>query len=259
MLTIKPVDRKSRTVKAVGARFSLAKPFDTLDDIRIGDKIYVQTAGDQARLIFAKDSFEGRRQEQRDLLRKRWLAEGLPGMVTFLHPFSGEMDYMLDHEAMRWGRSLKPGDKVMIAITPPMATVVKTVKPWREHTQLRLVAAAADQTDLTVGQRVALRMAAPPPEVEAAQLPPDLDRPRTKDERAEWFLASIYCTCGVKGDRCTGHFYTLASCNVNGCGAPNAMRKKVAGMIEQGLTDKQIFEALLKEHGPNLVQAHLLP
>jgi cytochrome c-type biogenesis protein CcmH/NrfF len=46
---------------------------------------------------------------------------------------------------------------------------------------------------------------------------------------------------------------------VNGCGAPNAMRKKVAGMIEQGLTDKQIFEALLKEHGPNLVQAHLLP
>jgi hypothetical protein len=259
MLTIKPVDRKSRTLKAVGAKFVLAKPFSILQDLKAGDRIYVQSAGDQARLIFAKDTFETRRQEQRNALRQRWLDEGLPGTVTFLHPFSGEMDYILDHEAMRWGRSLKPGDKVTIAISSPMTAVVKTVKPWREHTQLRLVAAAADQTDLTVGQRVPLRMAAPPPEVEAAQLPPDLDRPRTKEERIDWFLASVYCTCGIKGDRCTGHFYTLASCNVNGCGAPNAMRKKVAEKIERGLTDKQIFEELLKEHGPKLVQAHLLP
>jgi hypothetical protein len=258
-LTVKPVDRKSRTVKAVGARLTLAKPFSTLENIKAGDKVYLQSAGDQARLIFSKEAFETRRREQQEALRKRWLEEGLPGTVTFLHPFSGEMDYMLDHEAMRWGRSLKPGDKVTLAITPPMTTVVKTVKPWREHTQLRLVAAAADQTDLTVGQRVLVRMAAPQAEIEAASLPPDVDRPRTKEERIDWFLASIYCTCGVKGDRCTGHFYTLSSCNVNGCGAPNAMRKKVAGMIEQGLTDRQIFEALLKEHGPNVVRAHLLP
>jgi hypothetical protein len=102
-------------------------------------------------------------------------------------------------------------------------------------------------------------MAAPPAGVETAALPPDVDRPRTRDERLDWFLASIYCTCGVKGDRCTGHFYTLASCNVNGCGAPNAMRKKVGEMIDKGMTDRQIFEALLQEHGPNLVRVHLLP
>jgi hypothetical protein len=258
-LTIKPLDRKSRTLDAAGVQFVLSKPASTLEDIKAGTKVYVQSAGDQARLIFTKEAFETRRQEQRDALRQRWLDEGLPGTVMFLHPFSGEMDYILDHEAMRWGRSLKPGNKVTLATRPPMTAVVKSVKPWREHTQLRLVAAAADQTELAMGQRIGLRMAAPPPDVETASLPPDVDRPRTKEERIDWFLASVYCTCGIKGDRCTGHFYTLASCNVNGCGAPNAMRQRVAEMIGRNLTDRQIFEELLKDHGPALVQQHLLP
>jgi hypothetical protein len=258
-LTIKPVDRPSRTLKAVGASFFLEKPLPTTQDIKVGDQIYLQSAGDQARLVFSKEAFEKRRAEQRVRLRQRWLNDGLPGMVTFLHPFSGEMDYVLDHEAMRWGRSLKTGDKVTLAVTPPITAVVKSVQPWREHTQLRLVAAAADQTDLSVGQRVPLRMTAPPSEIESALLPPDVDRPRSREERIEWFLASVYCTCGVKGDRCTGHFYTLASCNVNGCGAPNAMRKRLAERIDKGLTDRQIFEELLKEDGTDRIRPHLLP
>ena len=61
------------------------------------------------------------------------------------------------------------------------------------------------------------------------------------------------------GDGCTGHFYTLASCNPNGCGMPNHMRKILAGKIDKGLTDRQIFEQLFKEHGPPLLRAHLLP
>ena len=90
-------------------------------------------------------------------------------------------------------------------------------------------------------------------------LPPDLDRPRSREERIEWFLSSIYCTCKVRGDVCTGHFYTLASCNPNGCAAPNAVRKELAGLIDRGLTDKEVFEALRKEHGPDLLRPHLLP
>ena len=46
--------------------------------------------------------------------------------------------------------------------------------------------------------------------------------PRERAERIEWFLASIYCTCKVTNDICTGDFYTLSSCNPNGCGMPNA-------------------------------------
>ena len=53
----------------------------------------------------------------------------------------------------------------------------------------------------------------------------------------------------MKGDNCTGHFYTLASCNPNGCGMPNHMRKLIGAKIDQGLTDRQIFEQLLKEQG----------
>jgi hypothetical protein len=77
--------------------------------------------------------------------------------------------------------------------------------------------------------------------------------------KAEWFLASVYCPCGVTGDGCTGDFYTLASCNPNACGMPNFMRKKVAAKIDKGLSDKQIFEELVKEYGPDLVRPHLRP
>jgi len=89
--------------------------------------------------------------------------------------------------------------------------------------------------------------------------PPDLDRPRTKAERVEWFLASIYCTCGVLGDRCTGHFYTLASCNPNACAMPNHMRGILLAKIDEGLSDRRILEDLLKEFGPDLFKPHLLP
>jgi hypothetical protein len=66
----------------------------------------------------------------------------------------------------------------------------------------------------------------------------DVDRPRTKEERLEWFLASIYCTCKVLGERCTGMFYTLASCNPNGCGMPNGMRTLLGKKIDAGMTDR---------------------
>ena len=169
------------------------------------------------------------------------------------------MEFMLDHEAMRWGRSLKLGDTVTLQAAPPIPAVVKHMSPWRERTQVRLVVHSKDLADLALGQRLALRMEPPPAEADTAGLPLDLDRPRTKAERIDWFLSSIYCPCGVKGDNCTGDFYTLASCNPNGCGMPNFMRKVIADKMDRGMTDKQILEELLKEHGPNLMRQHLRP
>jgi hypothetical protein len=169
------------------------------------------------------------------------------------------MEFMLDHEAIRWGRSLKPGDKVTLQPAAAVAAVVKQVRPWRERTQLLLVVNAFDQADWSPGLRLGLKMTEPPAAVDAAELPPDLDRPRSRQERIDWFLATIYCTCKVKGDTCTGHFYTLASCNPNACGMPNIMRKRIAEKIDRGLTDKQVLEELLKEQGPDLLRPHLLP
>jgi hypothetical protein len=258
-LTLKPSVGKNRTIHADKSEVFRGSAKGKLEELKKGEKLYVQTTGESARLILDAEAFANRKADQKATLRKIWTDKGLPGTVVFLHRFSGEMDFMLDHEAMRWGRSLKPGDAVRLQTQIPIAAVVKQVSPWRERTELRLVVAAADLGDLTPGQRLALHMTPPPAEVDQAVLPPDLDRPRAKAERIEWFLASIYCPCGVNGDTCTGDFYTLASCNPNACGMPQHMRQVIAGKIDKGLTDRQIFEEILKEQGPDLLRQHLRP
>jgi hypothetical protein len=161
---------------------------------------------------------------------------------------------------MRWARSLQLGDQVTLQADPPIKALVKNVQHWRERTMLRLVVKSFDLAELASGERIKLLRTPPPLEVDTAVLPPDIDRPRaTKQERIDWFLASIYCTCGVAGDRCTGHFYTLASCNPNGCGMPNHMRGLLADKIDAGKTDRQIYEELITKQGPNLLKPHLLP
>jgi hypothetical protein len=208
---------------------------------------------------FAPEAVEARRAGQRAWLRKRWADEGLPGTLTFHHVFSGELELTLDHEAMRWGRSLRPGDAVRLRADPPIKGVVKAVSPWRERTVVRLVVGELESSELRIGQRLGLGMTPPTDAVEASLDPPDLGRPRWRAERVEWFLASTYCTCGVGKDVCTGHFYTLASCNPNGCGLPNARRKAIGGMIDRGMTDREILDALRKDSGPLLLRPHLMP
>ena len=208
---------------------------------------------------FTADEVESRRKKQQAWLRKQWTEEGLPGTLAFHHVFSGELDFALDHEAMRWGRSLTAGDTVHLQSDPPIKAVVKAVTPWRERTVVRLVVGELESSELKVGQRLGLKMTPPSEAVETSVYPPDIGRERTRAERVEWFLASTYCTCGVSKDVCTGHFYTLASCNPNGCGMPNARREKIGAMIDKGMTDRQIFDQLLKDAGPLLLRPHLMP
>ena len=205
------------------------------------------------------EAAEPKRKEQRAYLRKQWESYGLPGMLTFQHVFSGELEVMLDHEAMRWGRSLKEGDAVELTADPPIKAVVKGVTPWRERTTLRLVVGELESSELKPGQRIGVKMTPPAKEVDESPYPPDLGRKRTADERVEWFLASMYCVCGVGKDTCTGHFYTLASCNPNGCGAPTATRDEVRKWIDAVKTDKEIWDALLKDRGPLMTRPHLKP
>ena len=208
---------------------------------------------------FLPAEVKAREAEQKAWLAKKWAEDGLPGTVTFLHLFSGELELTLDHEAMRWGRSLKLGDVVHLTADPPIKGVVKAATPWRERTVIRLVVGELESSELKIGQRLALKMTVPSEATAASLYPPDLDRPRSKPERVEWFLASIYCVCGVGKDICTGHFYTLASCNPNGCGMPNMMRAALGKMIDRGLTDRQILDDLLQEHGPLVLRPHLAP
>ena len=268
-ITLKPAGAPARTLSTREAAFNSVPPGETspaaakapatMEELRPGAKVFVQSASGRARLIFGAAGFEAARSRQRAWLAGRWATEGLPGSVSVLHPLSGEMDVLLDHEAMRWGRSLKVGDEVHLRAEPPIRAVVKRVTPWRERTQVRLVVHGHDQADLAPGQRVALTMNAPSKEVQEALLPPDTDQPRSREERVDWVLASVYCPCGVGGDTCTGHFYTLASCNPNSCGMPTSMRQRVATLIDRGRTDRQILDELVGEYGPGLLRPHLAP
>ena len=99
----------------------------------------------------------------------------------------------------------------------------------------------------------------PPKEVDESAYPPDIGRERTTEGRVEWFLASMYCSCRIGKDTCTGMFYTLASCNPNGCGMPNFTRDEIRDLIGKGKSDKEIWDALLKDRGPLMIKPHLLP
>jgi len=206
---------------------------------------------------FTSEQVEAMQAGQTKWLRQRWTEDGLPGTLTFHHVFSGELELTLDHEAMRWGRSLVAGAVVHLTADPPIQAVVKAVNPWRERTVVRLVVGELESSELKIGQRLNLKMSALAETAEPYPL--DMDRPRSRAERLDWFLASIYCTCGISKDVCTGHFYTLASCNPNGCGMPKRMRSDLQAMMDRGLTDRQIFDQLIKEQGPLLLRPHLLP
>src|SRR5207249_4012726 len=95
-----------------------------LASVAVGSQVYMQSAAEHVRLILDAGAFEERRDQQKGWLRQRWADEGLPGSVVFLHRFTGEMELMLDHEAIRWGRSLKPGDEVTLPARPPIKAVV---------------------------------------------------------------------------------------------------------------------------------------
>ena len=84
-------------------------------------------------------------------LRQRWMDEGLPGTVGVSHLFSGEVEILIDHEGIRWARSLQRGGTVHIAADPPIKAVVKAVSPWRERTQLRLVVGELAASELKPG------------------------------------------------------------------------------------------------------------
>jgi hypothetical protein len=254
----KPAARTVKLAKAEVFRGDAKAPPNSL---KVGEQVYVQTTGEGARLILDAAAFEKRRSAQKAALRRRWADEGLPGTLVFSHPQRHEVELMLNHESMRWGRSLRPGDKVTLLAPTPIPAVVRQLRPWRERTQVLLQVKGSDQKGLTVGRRVALKRAAPPAEVDDAQLPAGLDGRRSRAERIEWLAASIYCPCKMH-DSCAGHFFTLAACNAgpdNACGMAKRIRAEVAGMIDKGRTDRQIFEQVLKVYGTKLLRPHMLP
>ncbi|HEX7899478.1 MAG TPA: hypothetical protein VF950_17050 [Planctomycetota bacterium] len=226
--------------------------------------VYVQTAGgDLVRLADAA-ALAALKEAQKARLDERRAKTGLPGTVTALHLLSGEIEVALDHEAIRRGRAFKPGDRATLHLDKPfdaaqgrpVPVLVQEIRPWYERTRLTLVSNGRDLADVLPGRRVGV--SPPAGEPGASRLPPDAERPREPAARAEWMLASTYCSCSIAGDVCTGMFYTLAACNGMTCGMPKRVRGFVGPLIEKGLTDREIFEKMEAELGPAIWKPHLL-
>jgi hypothetical protein len=224
--------------------------------VRYGESVFVQTAAGAVRRMLRPEDLEGARDKARARQAERWKREGLPGTVAFTHALAGELEVMLDHECMRWGRALNTGIQVKVDLVKPITAVVHAVAPFHERTRLTLAVTGREFSELRAGQRV--RVLVPEPASDAPPLPTDAGRPRDKTARAEWVLASTYCNCSIAGDACTGMYYTLASCNPLTCGMPNKVRGLVAPMVDQGVGDKEILESLEKSLGPGIYKPHLL-
>jgi hypothetical protein len=253
----KPAVRK---VKAANAELYRGDAKAAHDSLQVGETVHVQTTGEDARLILDLAAFGKRRAAQKAVLGKRWADEGLPGTLVFSHRERREVELMLDHEALRWGRSLQVGDQVTLQAAQPIPAVVRQFRPWRERTQVLVGLDGSDSSALTAGQRVFLRLASLPL-IDDENSPPALGKWQSKPERIEWLLSGVYCTCGMH-DGCAGHMYTLAACIPDGptpCGLAKRTREEVADLIDKGRTDQQIFEALLRQRGANLLRPHMSP
>jgi hypothetical protein len=250
----------ARTVKLANAEVFRGDVKAGHDSLKVGEPVHVQTTGADARLILDPAAFEKRRAAQKAALRKRWADQGLPGTLIFSYPQRREVEVMLDHEAMRWARSLQSGDKVTLRAPRPIPAVVRQLRPWRERTQVLLAVDGPNASALTVDERVSLRLTAPPA-ADDDPLPAGLGQAHSKPERVEWLVSSVYCPCTMH-DGCAGHFFTLAACNAgrrDPCGMAKRIRAEVTEMIDKGQTDRQIVEELRKRHGPKLLRPHMSP
>jgi hypothetical protein len=227
-------------------------------EVKPGDRVYIQTAGGKIRLLLSPDVAAELRHKQELVRRADLRGGGLPTSVAANHPFAGEIEVMVDHEAMRWARHQQPGVEVTLMLDKPVKGVLRHVEGWHEKTRLRIATRGPDLADIRPGDRIRIKVPEPPPEVLDSELPVGIGRAKGRDKRIEWFLANTYCSCSIAGDGCTGMFYTLASCNPTRCGMPKRIKTLVGDLIDKGMKDKDILAELRKTRGPMCLKPHLL-
>jgi hypothetical protein len=128
--TIRNGKPTERTVKVAGTEVFRGDAKARPESLKAGEQIHLQTTGESARLVVDPAAFEQRRAAQKAALHGRWAAEGLPGTLVFSHAQRREVEIMLDHEAMRWGRSC--GDHSCChSKTPVVSLMPSDVRPHR--------------------------------------------------------------------------------------------------------------------------------
>lgn len=257
------IDAEERTLavrRAKDEQRTLLLPAESASSVEPGAEVFLQANGDTVRRLVPAAELERARDEQKAFLRSIWKERGLPASVTLSHPFTDEMEVLIDHEGMHWSRALRADDPVEIVHAGEVLHgSVDVVEPWREQTRVRLIVKGNEQSTLCIGQRIGLRVPEPSAEILESRLPPDMNLQRTKEERIEWLLASTYCTCSISNDFCTGMLYTLASCSSKPimCGMPDQFRAMVGKLIDEGLSDVEVLAEIRKRGGELYRRPHI--
>lgn len=193
------LDGKNEQSRTLKAHASMALSEDVF--AKPESLVYVRTTGPELLAATDQAGVAALKEAQKARLEERWRKDGLPGTIGAFHPLVGEVEIVLDHEAIRWGRSIKVNDAVRLVLEKPVHGAVLEVRPWNERTRVMLAVNGRElASDLGPGRRVRLGIPEPAAEVRASKIPPDAGRLKDASARAEWFLASTYCTCSIAGD-----------------------------------------------------------
>jgi len=272
--TVESVDAGSRAVTLAATeegreqRVSLAAAGDFellagrrrrgLADVAPGMQVRFQSRFREGRRELARAvshlAWELNRVRQAAALDASLAASGLPGELQSVD--DGACTLLIYRAGSDWARRLRAGDRVAVRLagsggSPDPPAAVAGTAPWGEKTRVTL---RLRPPDAAAGTPLRLRM----PRPAKRDLPPGLGIATDPEERVEWFMSVVFCTCGVRGDRCTGHLYTLSMCNQKDCAKPEEMKTLLRDRIRQGLTDAQILERLRLDEGPRLLVPHLL-
>ena len=209
--------------------------------------------------FFDQKSYDAQLRARREAQLNHARSEGLAATVLGGGNASGSVDFLVHRSDSLFARTLKAGDRVAIPAPspdPPRSFAIREVLPDYSRTRLRIEMGAERANTLEPGQEVRLQFALPP-EIDWEK-PMDLGRFPGRQARIDYFLSTVYCTCGMMGTACAGHWNTLAACKLHGCGMPDLVSRLVGPWIDAGRSDREILAALLQREGPWLLKQHQL-
>ena len=188
-------------------------------------------------------------------------AEGLQATVVEVDQSGATLGLMVRRADASLARLLKAGDAVDLGIVgsrhKDRHLRIREVRPDYARMRLYLDFPPGLLAKLDVGSEV--RIWCRLPMTVDSDRPPDLGRFTARQDRIDYFLSTIYCTCGMMGTSCAGHWNTLAACKLHGCGMPNLMTQLIGKWIDEGKADADILEAVLKRDGSLALRQHQLP
>ena len=206
--------------------------------------------------LLDEPAFEARRSQRVQHQRDELARSGLHGTVLNVETSVPRLEVMIRRSDTWFARSWKVNDAVQF-IAAGQATVaarVIAVQPDYSRVRVRLDFTGLATPEVRPGDEVAI-LGKLPAKIEF-ESPPDLGRFSGRQERIDYFLSTIYCTCGMIGSSCAGHWNTLAACQLHGCGMPNLITKLVGERIDAGKSDAAILAELIERNGRTILKPH---